>query len=352
MVLAESPARREVVQLFQRSFEQGRLGHAYLLSGESMSDIEAVARAVSQTVNCQSPNNTAPDGLPLDGCGHCVSCRKIAGDNHPDIQWLRPESKSRQIRIQQIVRRPESPARVLTDLINLPPTEGRFKVAVLVWAERMTVEAGNALLKSLEEPPQQTLFLLLTLAPDQVQETLVSRCLRLRATSGATNVVRDDEGLWVSEFARSAATAQQDVLARYRLIGSLADRWNSLKETVEEEQRERSPLSRHDEVPADLREQWEDELAAAVAGEIRHRREGYLRALQLWLRDVWMTCTGAENQAPTFPGLASESGIVAGRIASSDAMANLSLIEVALRRLDTNVQDLLTIEAALLRLKL
>ena len=194
--------------------------------------------------------------------------------------------------------------------------------------------------------------MLLTLAPDQVQETLVSRCLRLRATSGATNVVRDDEGLWVSEFARSAATAQQDVLARYRLIGSLADRWNSLKETVEEEQRERSPLSRHDEVSADLREQWEDELAAAVAGEIRHRREGYLRALQLWLRDVWMTCAGAENPVPTFPGLASESGIVAGRIASSDAMANLSLIEVALRRLDTNVQDLLTIEAALLRLKL
>ena len=352
MVLADSPARREVVTLFQRSLEQGRLGHAYLLSGESMSDLEAVARAVSQTLNCQLPSATTPDGLPLDGCGRCVSCRKIAEDNHPDVEWVRPESKSRQIRIQQLVRRPDSPPRVLSELVYLKPSEARFKVAVLVWAERMTPEAGNSLLKSLEEPPSQTIFLLLTLAPDQVQETLVSRCLRLRATAGGASAIGADEGAWVGDFARSAATAHQDVLARYKLIGSLAERWSELKETVEEQERERSPLSRHEESPADLREMWEGELDAAVVGEFRRRREGYLRALQLWLRDVWVERSGGDSSAPSFPELASESGVIARRIAPEEAIANLSLLEVAMRRLDTNAQDLLAVEAALLRLKL
>src|SRR5579862_748911 len=100
MSFAQFPEQAQAVQLLQRSLERGRLSHAYLFSGAHLADLEGVARTLAKTLNCLNPVRRA--GVGLDCCDQCSSCRKIDQETHPDIQWVRPESKSRIITIDQM----------------------------------------------------------------------------------------------------------------------------------------------------------------------------------------------------------------------------------------------------------
>ena len=124
MSFADFPEQERVVQLLQRSLERGRLAHAYLFSGNNLDELEAVARTLAKTLNCEKPPRKTKKGLPLDSCDACSSCRRIQSSGHPDVSWLRAESKSRIISIDQV--------RDLLQTVNLKPTEAEFKVGVLV----------------------------------------------------------------------------------------------------------------------------------------------------------------------------------------------------------------------------
>src|SRR5262245_9173138 len=110
------------VQLLQRSLERGRLAHGYLFSGDSSDTLEDVARTLAKTLNCLNP--TRANGVAIDCCDTCASCLKIEHLNHGDVHWIRPESKSRVIRIEQM--------RELMQQVNLKPTEAEYKVAIIV----------------------------------------------------------------------------------------------------------------------------------------------------------------------------------------------------------------------------
>ena len=101
MPLADFHAQQDVVTLLQRSLERGRLGHAYLFTGQDLAELETVGLTLAQTLNCAQPPQTAPDGTPMDACGICVSCQKIMSGSHPDVMVVKPESKLRQIKIGQ-----------------------------------------------------------------------------------------------------------------------------------------------------------------------------------------------------------------------------------------------------------
>ena len=88
--------------LLQRSLEKGRLAHGYLLSGGSMPALEQIARSLAQTLSCQHPVRRGELAAAIDCCGECSPCRRIEGGNFPDVLWLRPESKSRIISVDQI----------------------------------------------------------------------------------------------------------------------------------------------------------------------------------------------------------------------------------------------------------
>ena len=83
MPLADFHAQQNVVTLLQRSLERGRLGHAYLFTGQDLAELEAVGLTLAQTLNCPQPPQTAPDGTPMDSCGTCVSCQKIMSAGAP-----------------------------------------------------------------------------------------------------------------------------------------------------------------------------------------------------------------------------------------------------------------------------
>jgi len=335
--------------MLQSSLDRGRLGHAYLFTGQDLGELEAVGKALAQTLNC---SNSARTGLPSDACGQCISCRKTAGANHPDFMIVKPESKLRQIKIGQIVRRPNSPTRVLHELVYQKAVEGGYKVALLVAADRLNEDAANALLKTLEEPPERTVFVLVSTQPERLLDTIRSRCLLLSFAGDGHRQFGEIELSWLRQFVSMAAGGEKGLFGRYRLLGTLLQQLDELNDAIMVEVEAASPLSQHEEVPAELREQWEEENKAAAMAEYRYRRANFLAALQEWLRDVWLQASGLGNELAHFPELEDSAQKVGSRLTQSEAEENLRLVEQTQRILHTNVTELLALEMGLLKLKL
>jgi DNA polymerase-3 subunit delta' len=341
MAFKEFVGQEQSVQLLQRSLERGRLAHAYLFTGHQLDQLEVLARTLAQTLNCRKPVKAG--GVAVDCCGECVNCRKIEHGNHADVHWVRPESKSRVIVIEQM--------RGLMQEINLKPTEAEYKVAIIVAADRLNVNAANAFLKTLEEPPAKSVLILLSTEPQRLIETILSRCLRLNFAGGSA--ARFDEALlaWLAKFSDMASAEQKSLLGRYRLMDVLAQKLAEIRAGVEKALTARSPLERYEEVEKDLRDKWEEELKAAIEAEYRWQRTGALLAVQWWLRDVWLHTLAGGRELLNFPKLQGTER-VAGRISTQQALENLQVIEQTQRLLHTNVQEALALEVGLLKLHL
>jgi len=339
MAFKQFAGQKQGVELLQRSLARGRLGHAYLFAGDQLEELELLAHSLAKTLNCLEPVLTG--GVATDCCDDCATCRKIDHDAHPDIHWARPESKSRIITVEQ--------TRDLMREIQLKPTEARYKVAVIAGADRLNVQAANAFLKTLEEPPARSVLILLSTEPQRMLETTLSRCLRLNFFGDGTRAPDPAQMEWLAQFGALAANEQKSLLGRYRLLDTLLQRLGEIKSHVEEALTARSPLQQHDEVEKDLREKWEDELTAAVEAEYRRRRAEVLLLVQWWLRDVWLRTLAAGENLLKFPDL-SGADTVARRITSRQALENLQTLEQAQRLLHTNVQEALALEVSLLKL--
>jgi DNA polymerase-3 subunit delta' len=344
----------QVVRLLQRSLEHGRLAHAYLFSGERLDELEALAGTLAKSLNCLQPLRGAA-GVPIDCCDRCANCVKISHGNHADVHWVRPESKSRSVTIDQM--------RALMQEIYLRPAEAEHKVAVIVAADRMNVQSANAFLKTLEEPPAKSVLLLLTTEPQQLLETILSRCLRLNFGT-ARRAPAPGELEWLAKFSEAAAAGEKSLLSRYRLLDVLLQRLSELKAATEDALAARSPLRSYPDADKETRERWEQELAAAIEAEYRRQRSELLRLLLGWLRDVWWQVLLRERRAGDapppggnrdellyLPRLAA-SGRVAARLTGKAALENLLVLDQTQRLLRTNVQEALALEVGLLKLHL
>jgi DNA polymerase-3 subunit delta' len=342
-MFSDFPDQSRIVQVLQRSLEGDRLAHAYLFSGNGLEELEAMARTLAKTVNCLSPSRRSARGLALDCCDRCDSCRRIEQFNHPDVLWLRPESKSRVITLDQM--------RELMQTVNLKPTAARIKVGVIVAADRLNTHAANAFLKTLEEPPPKSLLMLLTTEPQRMLETILSRCLHV-ALGGEGMKFDAAHRAWLGAFSGMAAAGASGLLARYRLLGLIMKKLGEQREAIEKALNARSPLERYDELEPDMRDKLEDELAAAVEAEYRRQRTDLLEALHWWLRDVWLQSLALDADLLSFPDLAAPASTVARRISPTEARANLEVMDRLQRQLHTNVQEALALEVGLLKLRL
>ncbi len=160
-VIGQEPALR----VLQRSLREGRIAHAYLFVGPEGVGKKLVARLLAQAMSCEKND--------FDACGKCSPCQRIETFSHPDVTWVKPGGLSRRIGIDDI--------RNLRHWISRKAHHvGRRKIFVLTEAERMTAEAGNALLKTLEEPPADSLLILLSSHPASLFPTIISRCQTIR----------------------------------------------------------------------------------------------------------------------------------------------------------------------------
>jgi DNA polymerase III subunit delta' len=344
MAFTSFPDEQDVVRLLQRSLERGRLAHAYLFAGSDLARLEAVARTLAKTLNCERPPLRSAGGLPQDCCDACPTCSKVEHESHPDVLYVRPESKLRVITIDQM--------RELMQTVQLKPTHAAWKVAVIVAADRLNVQAANAFLKTLEEPPADSILILLTTDPERMLETILSRCLRLNFAGEGVRFEDPAFKAWLARFVEMASAEQRSLLGRYRLLSVLLSRLNELKASISESLTKRSPLERFDDIEPDLREKWEVELDAAIEAEYRRQRADVLAGLQWWLRDVWLETIKLGRELWAFPQLGQATGKVARRLLPEQAQENLRLMEHLQRLLSTNVQEALALEVGLLELKL
>ena len=344
MAFAAFADQKDNIALLQNSLARGRLGHAYLFDGHDLAQLEAVASTLAKALNCENPPARGKSGLALDSCDQCLNCRKIANCTHPDVHWVRPESKSRIITIDQM--------RDLMHTIQLKPTQAAWKTAVIVAADRLNTQAANAFLKTLEEPPGQSIIILLSTEPGNILETILSRCLRLRfAGEGAR--LQDPAFIdWLGQFSQLASADQGTIMNRYRLLSVLAARLAEIKAAVQETLTKRSPLERYEDVDPKQRERWEDELDAAIEAEYRRERADLLVGVQWWLRDVWLSALKQGGEALSFPATVESTRRIAARVEPKRALNNLGVIDQTLRLLSGNVQEALALEVGLLNLAL
>jgi DNA polymerase-3 subunit delta' len=343
MTLAQLAVHQPALELLQRSLGRGRLGHAYLFTGADLEELAAAARALAMTLNCQSPPRRGESGLPLDACGACLPCRKVRDELHPDVFWVRPESKTRIIKAEQI--------RELIRELSLRPAEAAHKVAVIVAADRMHPSAANAFLKTLEEPPAGTVLMLLSTEPQHLLETILSRCLRLNLAGGGPRLAPEVEK-WLQDFAALLAAAGPNLLERYRLLGELAAQLSQMREAIAQRLEAQSPLQRFPEAEPEQKEQWEAELKAAIEAEYRRQRGELLQAWEWWLRDVWLATLGINGALLALPALEAATRQAAARLQPAQAQANVQVLEEMAARLRTNAQEALVLEVGMLKMKL
>ena len=158
------------LQILETSLATGRLSHAYLFAGSPHVGKTTLSLDLARAVNCVSSESAPP-------CQECLQCRRIARGHHADVRLIglrRQEegaSRRREIGIAEV--------RSVTNQSHLKPYEGASRVFIFEDAETLSEEAANALLKTLEEPPPQTLLILLTSQEDRLLPTIRSRCSRI-----------------------------------------------------------------------------------------------------------------------------------------------------------------------------
>lgn len=153
----------DIVKHFKSSIELGKVSHAYILNGEKGAGKRTLAKVVAKTLQCETSEQ--------DPCGTCHSCIQAESGNQPDIIWVNHE-KPNVISVDEIRKQ------VVND-IDLKPYSSKYKIYIIPDAQLMNPQAQNALLKTLEEPPEYAIILLLTNNVDKFLPTILSRCIVL-----------------------------------------------------------------------------------------------------------------------------------------------------------------------------
>ncbi len=161
---------RRLVTLLRRSIQRESLPPSLIFAGPSGVGKRLVATATAQTLNCTSRVERDEQAAGVDACGVCAPCSRIARGVHPDVLVVEP-GETGAIRIEQV--------RDVIDRAAYRPFEGRRRVVIVDEADALVPAAQNALLKTLEEPPPSSVFILVTPRPDVLLPTVRSRCPRL-----------------------------------------------------------------------------------------------------------------------------------------------------------------------------
>ena len=323
-----------VVDLLARSIEAGRASHAYLLAGPSQVGKMTVATELASALNCLS------DAPP---CGECDQCERIARAVHADVRVVGPGTAPTQDGRSRVLVGIDQVRDVQREA-SLKPYEGACRVFIFDRAERLSEEASNSLLKTLEEPPDQVVLVLLAQDAEALLPTLVSRCqvLELRPVPRTTlarelmaryelDDARADEIARVSGgrpgWAIEAAT-HPDVLER------LAERLGTIEQVVKGTLEERFAYA---------------EKLASIFGRDRDAVRDELDSWSGWWRDVLVV----KEQAPdlvTHPSRLETLTQAADALPSTQVAGALEAIQQTQFYLERNANPRLALEELMLRL--
>ena len=154
----------KVKEHLQKAIEYHRVSHAYILSGEEGMGRKTLAKAFAMTLLCEKSDK--------EPCMQCHSCKQILSGNHPDVIWVTHE-KPGSIGVDDVRTQ-------INDTVQIKPYSSGYKIYMIDEAEKMTVQAQNALLKTIEEPPAYAVIILMTTNQEAFLPTILSRCIQLK----------------------------------------------------------------------------------------------------------------------------------------------------------------------------
>lgn len=199
--------QENIVKALTNAINLNKISHAYLLCGPRGTGKTTTARIIAKSLNCAK-------GPTLEPCGECPSCKDITNSTPIDV-----------IEIDAASNRKVEDARNILEKIQFVPVNGRFKIYIIDEVHMLTTEAFNTLLKTLEEPPENVIFILATTEPHKVLDTIISRCQRFdfrRITTedivARLKYISEQENIKITEdalftIARSSAGGMRDSLA-------------------------------------------------------------------------------------------------------------------------------------------
>lgn len=267
-----------LVQQLETAKANGRTGQAYLLIGDDPDYLLKFAKAWAQTAAC---SENRPDG---QACGQCENCHLFATDSYQECFIVSPESKSRQITIEAM--------RNFDELLSMTSGQKHLKIGIVSEAECLGDEAQNAFLKTLEEPPSNTMLLLLTTVPRKLLPTIRSRCQRLLLLQNRRDYQEASQyGLFQilatvhrNAGVRAALTASAKIQKIFRELHDNAEEfinenWDQRWETTAEDNRS-------------LKKQLEEQKKTRIEAEYVRLRAKLVEAIQTWFQTKYLIASG------------------------------------------------------------
>jgi DNA polymerase-3 subunit delta' len=309
--------------LLRRAHDQNRLAHAYLITGPAGSGKEGLAAELASLVNGTSVND-------------------VFSTKAREIFIARPESKSRRIVIEQI--------RDLEHALQMRASNGRRKVVIISDADRLQSHAANAFLKTLEEPPKDSLLLLLSALPEALPETILSRCIAIPLASKDQRQSKSpEEEKLVKLLQQSAHEQRWNIQYAYRLAQEFQRLLRAIREQTRHETDEalKKEQARYkdttDGVWLEEREQYYKALAESL---YLQRRAGLIETLFAWWSDVLRSSKNVERR--NLPSAKEETSVLAKRFSTPEILQRVRRLEELRDHLGRNIQEALAIEVAFL----
>jgi DNA polymerase-3 subunit delta' len=328
---------RRLLSLLARAIARESLPPAMLMAGPSGVGKRLTAAAVAQAVNCLQPRSSGE--FERDACGECASCRRIARGVHPDVILVQPGDTG-SIKIEQL--------RDVIDRAQYRPFEGRRRVVIVDEADAAGADAQSAMLKTLEEPPSASVFILVSSMPDALLPTVRSRCPRLRfgaltPAEVAEALMRDHK---YSEADARAAAADADGSIGRAIEAQSAD----LTEAREAAQRLLQETSRSNDAARRINFARDLTSGKGTPAEERNQLAVCLRSLGSLLRDIAIIATRADRRSLANADLEAQLEKLSATFDSERTLRAYTAVDRALGALERNASPKIVADWLLLQL--
>jgi len=315
-------ARSTALEFLRRAYEQNRLAHAYLITGAPGSGKETLAAKLASMVN----------GTPTED---------VYSAKAREVFIARPESKSRRIVTAQI--------RELEHALQMRASDGRRKVAIIPDADRLQTEAANAFLKTLEEPPKDSLLLLLSALPEALPETILSRCIAIPlASDGEARSNKEQEKL-VKLLQQTSRQTTWSIQSAYRLAQEFQQLLRTVREEVKQETDEalkREQTRYKDVTDGAWLEEREEYYKALTESLYLQRRAALVETLFAWWTDVLRSRNGVAHRS--LLRTEEETAALASRFSTVEILKRIRCLEELRDHLNRNIHEALAIEVTFL----
>jgi len=318
--------RNDLIGYIQRSIEQNTVSHAYILCGERGAGKKMFADLFAMTLQCEKGGS--------EPCYECQSCKQMTGRNQPDVIWVRHE-KPTSISVDEIREQ-------INNDVMIKPYASKYKIYIIPDADLMTPQAQNAILKTIEEPPEYAVFFLLAENTEKLLPTISSRCVMLRLRNVKDSLIKLYlmEQLEMPDYKASICTAfAQGNVGRAIMLAS-SEHFNEIRDEAVKLMRNVKSMEIGD-------------LGAALKEITKYKLDinDYLDIIMIWFRDVLLYKATKDIDSLVFSDQLEFIKEWAKKSSYEGIEIILNGLETAKARLRANVNFDLVLELLLLTIK-